>query len=281
MKFTHINIGEDGGGDMNVTAETDAETIEIIQHFRVLKLDTVEGAKQLVEAINSPCYCYTAKSDKRKWYHCKSALDVDSTRPYKELLERITGFETSNLIPDTDLTHLHPRRLCHTHITDRLFVDKEHICYECFDESEEWMGEAAAARADKNTYDYVKEDFGFRRFEREYKACGNGMYTPNPDYARKRHAASPGLGAPWFWKWLFTWWRENHATQAQHRVLAAVDKMHTDKRYSADWELRESGDEQCGLSSYNMYYDDPTGTIDWDGKGRKVSCLNWEDFKKL
>lgn len=278
MKFQQQETQSDGGGSLTITAETKAETLEVIKHFRLFDTDTEQGVLAMAEALGQPLpFVHKSEPKKRFWYDYESALDYEFTKPYADLLEKITGH--TGQLPDLDLTPHHPRRLCHTHITSEARLEQGHICYTGIVQAEAWNGMTACDHGLNMLEDYMAEDFGFRRFEREYIERGNIMVR-NPNYL-KRHKAQPGLGAPWFWAVLFDWWRKNHASPEQSRILDASDALKSGWDSGRDYHLRQGGGEQAYLIGSSLYYDDPNGACNWDGKGRMVSVVSWDKFATL
>lgn len=94
MKFKHTETQEDGGGSIAVISESKVETLEIIKHFKPFETDTPEGVIKMAEALQTEGYTYESTPKKRFWYAVESALDYDSTKPYTDLLEKITGYKT-------------------------------------------------------------------------------------------------------------------------------------------------------------------------------------------
>lgn len=280
MKFKHTQTREDGGGNLSVTAETLPEMIDLNQHFRIFDKDKAEDIQAFAAQLGSgPPWTTERRPEKRLWFQCESALGDEFTKPYEDLLRRITGFD-GQMVLDMDLTAIHPRRLCHTHITDRCWLEHGHICYVGMIKAEDWNDRSAADNADLNCADYIAEDFGFRRFEREYIESGNGQPKRNPNYL-KRHKAQPGLGAPWLWKAIWEWWRENHASDEQRRILNAADSLKSNLDSGKDYDIRKGGGEQAYLVSFSLYYLDPNGFCNWDGKGTMATALSWDQFAKL
>lgn len=280
MQFKHTQTRDDGGGHLTIVAETQSEMVECNNHFRIFDLSKAEGVSTFAAQLaGGPPWTIERKPEKRLWFKVESALDYDFTKPYEDLLRKITGFD-GQMILEADLTALHPRHLCHTHITDRLYLDQGHICFVGFIRAEEWNKRSAADNADLNFADYTAEDFGFRRFEREFIEDGSGRLKKNPNYL-KRYKAQPGLGAPWLWSFLWQWWRDNHATPEQEAILKSCERLKAAWNSGHDWELRKGGGDQCSLVGYSIYYDDPNGTCNWDGKGKMASVITWDKFAKL
>lgn len=270
MKFVHHETEPDFSGSMEFIAETSAEVVELAKHFRLFDKDDPAELLAYAEAIKAGTYTYHSNPTKRKWHRVTSALDVEFTRPYLELLSRLTGFEGE--FPDGDYTSKHPRRLCHTHHTLAFGVEHGHFTFDVVKESGPWNGMTAADYAERCAIDYVAEDVGYRRFEREFLERGNGQIYRNPDYL-KRHKAEPAVGAPWLWEILFHWWRDNHATPGQNTILENAIC-----HYSQPWTVRSSGGP-CHLVNHSLYVKDPAGTCNYDGNGLMVSVIDWKRFR--
>jgi hypothetical protein len=270
MQFQWQQTREDFGGTLTVTAETPAEVKELSDHFKLHDTGKPEDLMNLATALQAGRLVHTSSPQKRPWFEVESALDHEFTKPYKDLLERLTGYADN--LPDLDLTTFHPRRLCHTHITATCGLEHEHYVYRIIKQSEAWNDKTAQEYADSSAQDYAEEELGFRPHEREYVQAKNGGYQLNPNYL-KRHRAKPGTGAPWLWSVLFRWWLDNHATEAQRAAIAENDATHAKHKLSdSDWMIRHSGTDTAhlvGSSGLYLTYDEP------------VRFMKWEEFKTL
>jgi hypothetical protein len=237
----------------------------------------LDSVLKLAKAIQDGTYTYETRSKKRKWFECEVYLDERSLAPYRGLLKRITGYDAN--LPDMDLTSSHPRRLCHTHITDTCAIVDGMYNAHVYVQAEEWNGQTACAN--RNAEDYTQADIGMRKFEREFVTTHNNHIVRNPNYGRKHHRAEPALGAPWLWARIFTWWRTEHATVEQKRVLDAVDALRGDSWYGKEYDIRESGGDAANLVGYSLYALDPSGTVNYDGKGKMARVYTWDEFKAL
>lgn len=270
MKFIHHETEPDFSGSMEFIAETPAEVVELADHFRLFDKENPEALLAYAEAIKAGVYTHVSNPTKRNWHRVTSALDIEFTRPYTELLNNLTGYEGE--FPDGDYTDKHPRRLCHTHHTLAFGVGRGHFTFDVVISSEAWNGLTAAQYAERNVFDYVGQDVGYRRQEREFLERSNGQIYRNPDYL-KRHKSEPAVGAPWLWEILFEWWRDNHATPGQKAILDNAIC-----HYSKPWTVRSSGGP-CTLANYSLYVKDPAGTCNYDGKGLMVSVIDWKKFR--
>lgn len=272
MKFQFEQRTDDGGGALTFIAENAAEVSELARHFRMFDKDDPEQLMALAQAMQAGTLSHTSYSEKRPWFEVESALEYEFTQPYLDKLSQMTGY--NDHIPDMDLTPFHPRRLCHTHITDRVWLEGGHICYRAFVKSEDWNGKTAGDRSFTTAEDYVQEDFGTRPQEPEYiSASGRGgLMKHNPNYL-KRHKAKPACTAEWFWRVLFSWWLDNHASEAQKAIYNANVALHEGNK----WHARDN----FGLKDYSINYLDPNGTTNWDGGKTKVGTMSHSDFAKL
>lgn len=281
MKFHLTGTPQDISAEsLIVTAETPLEVLWVWKHYR-LDAGTPDGAVAMAQAIQTGTYTHTtAPHDKSKWFDVDVYLNA--LAPYTNLLKQVTGFDiTPGELPNMDLTADYPDRLGFTHLVDACGIVGGMFHAHVYINAEEWNGQPAEVRAQVNAEDYVMEDVGKRKHEREYITAGNGHMVANPQYL-KRHRAEAGLGAPWLWKRIFSWWRANHASPAQFELLAAADAMPKYKgQTDRDYDIRKGGGEEASLIGYSMYVVDPAGTIDWDGKGTKAKCFTWDEFAKL
>lgn len=271
MKFDFTQTREDGAGTLTVTAENQREVAEVADHFKMFDKTDAPQLIQLAQAITAGTLTYTSKpSAKRPWFLVESSLAHDYTKPYEDLLNRITGYEGP--LPDMDLTPFNPRQLIHTHITSRCALDAGHYSYTILIQAEDWNGKPAHVRAEINAQDYAEEDLGYRPFEREFIEGKNGSMKHNPDYL-KRHRAKPATGAPWLWSTIFHWWRLNHASDAQCAALDQAEAARTDARLNdRDFDIRDAGRDGAhlvGLSGLYLSMKEP------------VRFMKWEEFKQL
>lgn len=264
---------------LRVIAETQADVLTIVRHYDLLH--SKRSPEQLIataQAISAGSIEYVDKgTDKRPWFDVPVCLDK-ALEPYQYLLKRLTGYDGPIL--DMDLTLHDPKRLVHTHITGRIGIEDGCITALVFVRSEDWNGQTAELRSADMAADYLQERLGFRRFEREHIQMDNGLYRHNPDYL-KHHKAQPGLGAEWLWKVLFSWWRENHATNRQRAVLNAVDALHNGSKYPNDYDLRCGSGETGWVSGYTLFALDPNGPCNYDGKGKMARCYTWDEFRSM
>lgn len=252
MKFTLENNA------LTVSSETKLEAFAIAEHYRILRnvggkteaeLDaSVARASEALANVAAGHMTYVEKgTEKRPWFACEADLGEASMKPYLDLLQKITGY--ANEVPELPFQYRW-HGLMHTHVAAECFFSSKGIRVRGFIRSEDWAGEKAEARAPKHFRDYVVEQFGFRKFEREYVEAGNGHIVRNPNYL-KHHAAQPGLGSPELWKALFSWWRANHATPEQEALLQQAE-ANTRKAGLAEnsWDVRMGGGEQAYLVDY-------------------------------
>ncbi len=283
MKFHLTGTPNDISADsLVVTAETPAEVMEVWQHYR-LDSGTPEGVLKMAEAIQAGRYIHTTQPHPtRKWFDVDVYLNR-ALNPYWALLKRMTGFDVGvnpeSSFPDTNLTSLYPNRLGFTHITDSIAIEDGAIHAHVYIQAQDWNNRDAATNVQRNADDYVMEQVGKRKHEREFITAGNGHMVANKNYL-KRHQAEPGLGAPWLWTVVFAWWRANHATEGQRRLLDAIDALKS-RAGDRDYDIRKGGGEEATLVGYSMYALDPAGKVDWDGKGTKASVYTWEQFQAV
>lgn len=271
MQFQHQANRSDGGGILKITAETPEEILELYNHSHSYNKGTAENILQLADWIKAGRAETTfAGTDRRPWFNVSVHVGSEFLKPYLNLLERLTGYSGS--IPTTDLTKFHPRRLCYTHHTMNCILlggTKEYVAEVCLT-AEDWNGRDAATNAERNAIDYVQEELGYRFHEKEFIEK-SGRYVNNPNYL-KRHAPKPGIGAPWLWKVLFSWWRENYTTPQQQNALDSSDRSMEVCKLDKCWEVRQGGGNEATLvDSQGIYL----------SIQEPLSRITWEDFKKL
>lgn len=280
MRFQHTETEKDGRGFVTLTIETEAEALNWLKWHEREK-DPRKQVQFLDQLKANGSTEIKLQSEKQPWFQCESALDHEFTKPYADLLYRLTGCESHGVeLLHLDLTAHDPKRLLHTHITDTLELEHGHLCYRVFIQAGEWNKRTAAENADRNAQDYTEERIGYRQHENEFIQNRNGTYSPNPNY-HKRHRPKPAIGAAWIWDAVWQWWREKHATDEQTAVLDAAHAL-TGGRYGYDWQVRSAVAPSCHLiGCQGLYVLDPDGSLDWDGKGRMSRFVKWDDFKSL
>ena len=273
--FEEIPGFNDFRGRVIITATGKQDIIELNKAHgpgKPERLDVLE----LADAIRADKLTRTFESERRPYYEINGTLENDFVIPYLRLLKDTTGYEISTL-PSADLTEVfHHRRLLATQFTARLWVEFGSICYTIYDNAEEWNKHTPAENAELYAIDHMQEEFGYRPFEREYIENGNGTARRNPNYL-KRHKVKPSLKAEWFWQWLFRWWVENHATEAQKALMSAAAGG-PDHQYGAPWDLRGNGTHSGLVGGRGFHVIDPAGNLDWDGKGTKSRYVEWKEF---
>lgn len=254
---------------MTVVAETPAEVVELAAHFRIFDKENPDDLVAMAEAIKAGTLTYVSQSSKRPWYRVESALDHEFSEPYEKWLARLVSHDAT--LPALDLTPIHPRRLCHTHITDTAWIEDGHIQFTGFVNSEDWNGKTAADRAFSTALDYTAEDFGTRQHEPEYigiKQRGGGLMKRNPNYL-KRHPARPAASCEWLKSALFDWWMKNHATDEQRAIINGAASLSHSRYSNPVW------------AEYSLYVPDPSGTCNYDGNGFMARVYSWDEIKEL
>lgn len=255
-----------------VTARGDKAIEAVFKHFQL------KDPRALVRALDAGEYRH---EEPGRWIQCDVYLDTHALKPYRDLLERLTGY--AGALPDMDLTAPCTSRLGYSHYVAECGIEDEMFHARVIDSLPRQdygkTEDEQIVRAERLMEDAVQAAIGKRKFEREYIEMPNGLMRRNPDYL-KRHAAEPGLGAPWLWRVIWEWWEANHATEAQRAILAAAASLR-DGRLDPDWMIRPAGGDECHLVSFTIYVLDPNGPVNWDGKGTKARVVTWEDFKAL
>lgn len=278
MKFIHTPTQPDGGGDLLFVAETTAEVVELVKHFRLLNKDDPESLVEIAAIITAGKLEHLDKVrenslGKHAWYAVETTVKPDFLKPYARLLEQRTGFKGLDDIC-LDLTKACPDRLCHTHITDTVELRGGTLLVSGFINAQDWNGKAAVDRAFINFEDLVNEDYSTRPPVPEFVQTGNGQYSRNPRYATGyKPALQPSATCEWLFEVLFKWWFDNAASEAQRTMLDNVSALTGESRLARKpWAVNSYG---------HLYVKDPDGTINYDGKGTMVTAYTWEQFAKL
>lgn len=308
MRFELQPKQEDGGGDLYAVAETIHEVQEFLEYFKPFPSrsdDPVERAQGLLQEaqalqaghleihkpiVNNSCY-----SSPYAWYEITGSLTAKRPvhyypqqtwgflDPYKRLMKDYLAYDLA--LPDMELTQACDSRLCHTHIVQRMWLHDDVLHFVALVQSGAWQERTAKQYAEFHAYDYIEESIGGRSHESEF-LCHGSTYTRNPHYATgKHHPPEPAFGAPWLWLTLFRWWREKLASPRQREILDDCDKLHKASKLESDYAPRYSGQIANFSTTYTVdsriYYADPNGTINWDGKGTMASVIDWKEFAKL
>ncbi len=219
----------------------------------------------------------TRNYGRQAWYAFPIALDDEWFKPYKDLLQRCTGY--AGEIPDMPIPG-DTEALRATGYRAALRVEDGHLQATYYVESHAWGDRSALDYGHARAEDYFKESVGDRPPVPEFIHGGNGAYYPNPKYATGYKApVRARVTSEVVWNALWAWWRANHATPAQERVLRQVEALKSDgnpETRRLPWECRW----RQGVD-YSLYALDPDGACDWDGKGKKARVYKWEEFAAL
>lgn len=285
MRFTFEQTDADDikfCGDVSVISESLADTEGIIggsHGYFERQTSEIDKARILIasEGGDHPTYVYRSPSGFRNsqsyWFQFESCLDYDFTQPYQDLLERLTGCETDLATVDIDLTPFLTKRLRHTHIVDRIWINNGHICFLGYDSASEWNKKDPFTNAEYSIVDNVGEDCGKRQHEPEHITKGNRIIR-NPDYL-KRHPASPAVNG-WLWAAIVAWWRENGANAEQLEILDASTKL-----TKTNPLVKSSYVGGFSCYDHSIYYPNKNGECNWDSKGTKVAVMNWKEFAAI
>lgn len=309
MRFEIENPQEDGGGDLFAVAEDTNEVREFLDYFKPFPAksddpeDRIAGLRQEADALKAghlevrkPRHQSRFYDTPEAWYAVTGSLqglcqrryyphkDWGFLDPYKECMLSHLGYDLP--LPDMELTDKCDRRLCHTHIVQRMWISNDSLHFVVLIETGAWNNQTALEYAIFRGHDYVAESIGGRHHEPEFIPAGN-LYKPNPNYATgRRIPPEPAFGAPWLWNALFDWWRDAQASPRQREILQACDELHKVSKLEPDYRPSYSGGMANFTATYSlhspMYYSDPNGTIDWHGdKSIMASAVNWKDFANL
>lgn len=281
MKFKLIPIAvrTDGGSHLKVTAENTQEVVQLQQVCDVFDLRGPSGAIAYAEAINLGKSKHTRS---RIWFPVAARLRL-AFEPYAKLLETLTDWDSRKL--KLDLSGVVPE-LGHQFVLTSLRLDAGVIHFAGFGPAEDTERKITTAQyAMDSMVDNLQEQLGYRPFEREFVQKGNGAYYPNPNYARHHLAAVPALGSGQLWRKLFNRWREHHATPGQKERLNKVDQLDREHGIGVGhcYNIREAigSTDEGYVYGHVLYYEDATGPIDYDGKGKRASLCDWKKFKTL
>lgn len=281
MKFKHYPES-DGAGSLAIHAETPEEVKQLQDHFKIFRLDELDQVVTFAETLKKGrlVHWIGQRSDRgTALLPVSVAMPTATFEPYAKLMQNTTGWDCRQL--QLERTTGLPWLGHHFHLT-RMWLDRSELRVEgfanCYGDKRSPVDPKKVIETFK---DYLQEHLGDRKHEPEMIPKGNGGYYPNPNYLRQ-HKAHPATSNNELWRWLFDYWRANHARPEQLRALAGQDELavkfnhHWGRAY--DLKGRFGG---CCLSDYHLHYRDEKGTCNYDGKGYMVSVINWSDFAKL
>ena len=119
----------------------------------------------------------------------------------------------------------------------------------------------------------MQEKFWYRPNVPEYIGVreGGGLMKKNPKYATgykepiRKRAHDPKI-----WRWYWDQFVKFGATEEQRDILARDAQRDSYYRFSS-----------IPYASSGIHYDDPKGTCNYDGKGRMVSFMTFNEFAQL
>lgn len=207
---------------LHITAENKNEVVDIIQHF---KLDLLTHAGYL----GQDSFTYTEVAAPRgngQWYHELVLVQPHFIEPYRDLVEKWTGYEgpwdlklpCGSAYSDSPLgcthypleVHLKPDGICH---------------YQMILQSADWYEKTGAARARVMALDMANNWWGFRPHHYEYIHDDRGHVRRNPKYMQ-HESPIPRLTNVKVARTMFRWWLANLANEAQKAHWAASDELH-------------------------------------------------------
>jgi hypothetical protein len=200
--------------DLIIRANTAKEVAELCEHFR---FDITKHTDKLVAGEMT----HTVSGAKRPWFHQFAVVPFSFLQPYYDLLKKVTGYSgapfeiSAPRYPDSR----HRQNLCHTHIVVDAAIGADGYHAEGFIQAEDWNGQPADVRAERNFNEYLRAALGDTKREPQYLRAGNNYLIENPNYLR-RHAPHPAAASTALFEAIFSHWLTNHATDAQRDLWA-------------------------------------------------------------
>lgn len=196
-------------GGMLFTADQSPEDVhELLKFF---KLSITEHLTELVAG-------HMEYLHKAPWFEVCTILGSEWLAPYLKRLEIFTDTPVPDHTPLPWNEYDWP--ICHTHLVTKAWFEDGCYISEGYIRSQDWNGQSAEVRADKNYVEYVRDFVGHTMQEPEYIMGNYGRKCKNPRYLLINRA-KPALNS----KRLFTALLKATATPGQ---LAAFE------RYSVD-----------------------------------------------
>lgn len=256
------------GGFITVTAESLEDSRRIVEYFKLSNGNDPDSVIARAELLKNPELTHEHRPKKRPYYEVSGSLDVQLFQPYQDWAKQKFGYDGAfpNLqIPFkwAGLRHvfvgISQEIQCH-----------ETVCYTVATQAKPWNGRNAQQYAERNVSRYIEEDFGHVEPVREFIEAGNGHYKRNPDYATgKRNPVQARCTHEGLMKLFAQWWLENGANDAQRDILAKNAEL-TGKHSRVNF-----------LRDYGIYYADPAGKCNYDGKGLMASHMGISEFAAL
>ena len=267
IEFHFTESEPDGGGSLRIVGTSDKVKEELCEMFRrnepkATKYAPLASAEPM-EIVLSPRD--TRNDGREAWYAFPCALDCEWFDPYRKQLERMTGFKGE--IGDFSIPD--PRMLCYTRHRAALRFEDGHVQATIYVSAHPWNKMDALTYGHKRAEMMFQSDIGEEPIVREFIENRNGTYSRNPQYPNPL-PPRPALRCEYLWGALWEWWLANRASEAQKAILAACVSEERTGRYSFGFRSMSS-----------LYVSDPAGPINWDGKGRMVRSVSWDEFAAL
>jgi len=277
MKWQHNDTDKfgrgDGAGTITVTIETEQDAKWWIKYHQRDLTDPrevvafLEGVPHVIEKEATGF----GWDERGAFYECSAELGREWSQPYREWLERLTGY--TGELSDIELPAGQPLTLWN--IVTRFHISEGVFCADGFQGATDNEKRDAATSAARTFLDQLRRDVGRVKHEPEYIPTRNGLYKRNPD-CLKIHPPQPGIewthgGRPMgsdaagICRALWAWWLENAASEKQRDYLA---RDLSNKHYRDDAPWPNGG----------LYIADPDGKCNWDGKGTKATHITMSDF---
>lgn len=263
VKITFEPILQDYGGKVTYQAETTEDVVRLIGPLGLVsRLDASDTAQVVAYAghLGDPsALVLESFKESRPWYECNAWLGTEFSTPYIDWLKGLTGYECPTL-PDLDLGPA----WCHTGLCPALSVRDGQLNGVVYVTAEPWAGMTADQYADQCASRFLARRFGEEPLTPEYLPNNNGTFRLNPDYGRGPKPPRPAAKDDGLKAALWSWWLENHATEAQQAIIAAEPPS----KYGEIWDRARNG----------FYIKDAAGTIDYDGRGDMRRHVSLRDF---
>jgi hypothetical protein len=221
MKFT---LAQTFPASLTFTAETTAESVEIVKHFRLDTLSCING----IQSGNLTHCAVPSNRDHSSWFAVSHQLGREWVAPYFAKLASITGWDGADMptIPAPRYPGGYCVNLCHTHIVESATIDASGYAAAGFVSCGDWNGATGQDRAPRLFAEYLTESLGHRPSEPEFIEVGNGgLLRRNPNYLRRRPVQPRLTSAPLF-DCLWQHWLTHHATSGQRDIAEKADALH-------------------------------------------------------
>lgn len=281
MKYEFTEMHGEGwpefAGEVTFYAENSTDVVTLNNRYKIFDTNTPEGAIAYAKALTEGNLLHhdggkpNGNSGPYVWFESSVALGTEWFDPYAQAMERATGTPATEFYIADKLPLPFLDELGYGSFRSDSYLLHGSICSTVL--STAASHDKAQAYAAKS----LQRMAGVTRENPEFIPTANGQYQRNPKYATEYEVIDCKVGSKDLMEVVIDWWRRTKATPEQLAILEASEALHPG--YGG---LKPS---YSGGLSYSLpcsiYYLDPKGACDYDGKGKMASVISIGDFAKL